>query len=411
MEWTDGPGPDPAEGHRGTLAAMITNAGESIERVPPQNLKAEVAVLGSMLLEAEAAGEVVPILRAEDFYRTAHKLLYESMVRIYDDKATVDLVLLRDELESRGHLEKVGGEDYLAEIVGSVPSAAHAEHYANIVRDHALKREIIRSAHEMVREAFEGGAEAREVLDRAESLLFQLDRDDGSKGPSRIAEVLKDTMASIDRTQQGHLTGVATGYYELDDITCGLQPGELIVAAGRPSMGKTTFALNLAEHAALEEGKAVAIFSLEMAKKQVVQNMLCSSARVNAHSVRKGILAETEWEQIAKALGPLSEAAILIDDTPALSSTQLRAKARRLKARFDIGLIIVDYLQLMEAPRAENRQQEISVISRSLKALAGSWTSRSSRSASSTGAWTPVRTTGRACPTSGSRARSSRTRT
>jgi replicative DNA helicase len=349
---------------------MITNTSDTITRVPPQNIEAEVAVLGSMLLDKDAASEVVTLLRAEDFYRTAHAVLFEAMVRVYDEKASIDLVVLRDDLSQRDQLEKVGGEDYIAYLANAVPSAANAEHYAGIVRDHALKRDIITKAHEMVKEAYESSTDAREILDHAETMLFGLNREDGTSGPSSISEVLKDTMAGIDRTQQGHLTGVPTGFFELDDITCGLQPGELVVVAGRPSMGKTTFSLNLAEYAALEENAPVAIFSLEMAKKQLVQNMLCSRARVNAHSVRKGILAEAEWNSITQTLGPLSESPIFIDDTPALTPTQLRAKARRLKARYGIKLIIADYLQLMEAPRAENRQQEISVISRSFKALA-----------------------------------------
>jgi replicative DNA helicase len=278
--------------------------------------------------------------------------------------------MLREELHQRDQLEASGGEEYLAHLINAVPSAANAEHYARIVRDHALKRAIIHCAQDMIREAHESPEDGRELLDHAESMLFTLSRDDGASGPAGIGDVLKDTIATIDRTQQGNLTGLSTGYFELDDITCGLQPSELIVIAGRPSMGKTSFALNLADHAAVDDGKAVAVFSLEMAKKQLVQNMLCSRARVNAHSVRKGSLAESEWEMITTTLGPLSEAPIFIDDTPALSATQLRAKARRLKARHDIGLIIVDYLQLMEARRAENRQQEISQISRGLKGLA-----------------------------------------
>ncbi len=348
---------------------MSTNATQSIDRVPPQNEEAEVAVLGSMLLDKEAVGEIVPIVRSEDFYRRAHVLLYEAMIGVYDDHATVDLVMLRSHLDRKGLLDEVGGDSYLAHLVNAVPSAANAEYYAKIVRDRALERAIITSAHEMIRNVHKGELEAQELLDYSESVLFQLDRDGSSAGPASIAEVLKETVASIDMTQQGQLVGCPTGFYELDDVTCGLQPGDLIVVAGRPSMGKTTFALNLCDHAAVDGKIGAAIFSLEMAKKQIVQNMLCSRARVNAHSLRKGILAENEWEQITTTLGPLSEAPIFIDDTPGVSPTQIRAKARRLKNRYDIGLIVIDYLQLMSVPKAESRQQEISIISRSLKAL------------------------------------------
>ncbi len=348
---------------------MTTNASHPFDRVPPHDEEAEVAVLGSMLLDKEAVGEVVPIVRSEDFYRSAHKILYESMIRVYDENAIVDIVMLRSDLERAGQLDEVGGDDILAHLVSAVPSAANAEYYAKIVRDRALERAIIAAAHTMIRNVHKGELSARELLDYSESILFQLDRDGSSAGPASIADVLKDTVAEIERTQQGHLTGLATGFYELDDITCGLQPGDLVVVAGRPSMGKTTFALNLCDHVAVDTGTAAVIFSLEMAKKQIVQNMLCSRARVNAHSLRKGILAESEWELITNTLGPLSEAPIYVDDTPGVSPTQIRAKARRLKNRYDIGLIVIDYLQLMSVPKAESRQQEISVISRSLKAL------------------------------------------
>ena len=348
---------------------MISSVETQDSRVPPQNVEAEVAVLGSVLLAPEAAALVIPLLRAEDFYRGEHQIVYDAIVDLYDETSTVDVILLRDALRAAGTLERVGGEEFLAYLGGAVPSAASAEHYARIVRDRALKRSILRASHEVIRAVYEGAEEAADVLDFAESTLFALDRDAQAGAPARIHDLLRETMAEIDAAGEA-VTGVATGFYDLDDKTSGLQRSELIVIAGRPSMGKTSFALNCVLHAALFERTAVAVFSLEMAKKQVVRNMLCMHARINATHVRRGILSENELQQLSHALGPLSESQIFIDDTPALSVTQLRAKARRLKSQHDIGMIVVDYLQLMEVPRAENRQQEISVISRSMKALA-----------------------------------------
>jgi replicative DNA helicase len=347
-----------------------------MDRVPPNDTEAEIAVLGSMLLDPEAAGKVVSILRPDHFYRGPHAEVYAVLTELYDANRAIDVVLLREELQRRGVLEKVGGTGFLSRIVASVPTAANAEHYAKIVRDTGLRRTLIQTVNEIEGEAYEGSMVAAELIDFAERRLFELDRRAESGEAQHIKDVLNETFQRIDamQGQSGRITGVPTGFYDLDDMTSGLQPGELVIVAGRPSMGKTTFCLNIAEHAAVAESRTVAIFSLEMSKQTLVQNLLCSRARVDAHKLRRGFLADEDWGRISQAVGKLSEAPILIDDTPGLSPLLLRAKARRLRAQHDVALIVIDYLQLMEVPQMSkgdpNRQAEISYISRSLKGLA-----------------------------------------
>lgn len=347
------------------------------DRIPPHDVEAEIAVLGSMLLDPEAAGRVVSMLRPDHFYRGPHADVYRVLTELYDANRAIDVVLLREELQRRGLLEKVGGTSFLSRVMASVPTAANAEHYAKIVKDAGTRRAIIHAANEIESEAFEGAREVGELVDYAESKLFELDHRGGEGEAVHIRDVLQETFQRIDalQGQEGRLTGVPSGFYDLDDMTSGLQKGELIVVAGRPSMGKTTFCLNLAEHAAVAESFPVAIFSLEMSKQSLVQNLLCSRARVDAHKLRRGFLADEDWGRISQALGKLSEAKIFIDDTPGLSPLLLRAKARRLKAQHDIALVVIDYLQLMEVPHMSrggdaSRQAEISYISRSIKGLA-----------------------------------------
>jgi replicative DNA helicase len=347
-----------------------------MDRVPPHDLEAEICVLGSMLLDPEAAGRVAALLKPDDFYRGPHGEVYGVLTEIYDANRAIDVVLLREELGKRGLLDKVGGTAFLTRLVQAVPSAANAEHYARIVQETALRRAIITASNQIEKEAFDGERGGRELVDFAESQFFELDKKTDGGEASHIKDILNETFRKIDamQGQEGSLTGVPTGFYDLDDMTSGLQPGELIVVAARPSMGKTTFCLNVAEHAAVAEDKAIAIFSLEMSKDNLVQNMLCSRARVDAHKLRRGFLMDEDWGRISTALGKLGDAPIFIDDTPGLSPLLLRAKARRLKAQKDVGLIIIDYLQLMEVPNRgrgdANRQAEISYISRSIKSLA-----------------------------------------
>ncbi len=365
-------------GGRGVCAPRLPGgySARSMDRVPPHDVEAEIAVLGSMLLDPEAAGRVAAILRAADFYRGPHGDVFQVLTEVYDANRAIDVVLLREELERRGLLERIGGVAFLSRLVASVPTAANAEHYARIVHEKALRRTVIGAANSIEREAYEGDRSARDLVDFAESCFFEIDKKTDGGEATHIKDILNETFRRIDALQQqeGSLTGVPTGFYDLDDMTSGLQGGELIVVAARPSMGKTTFCLNVAEHAAVAENTPVAIFSLEMSKDALVQNMLCSRARVDALKLRRGFLRDEDWGRISQALGKLGEAKIYIDDTPGLSPLLLRAKARRLRAQRGIGLIIIDYLQLMEVPSTgrgdANRQAEISYISRSIKSLA-----------------------------------------
>ncbi|MBI1853475.1 MAG: replicative DNA helicase [Planctomycetes bacterium] len=346
--------------------------GSILDHVPPQNVEAEASLLGSILLSGDVLGDVVQKIRPEDFYKTSHRELYEILRDLYDNHQAIDLVIVKNELERRSQLAKLGGVEALVQLAETVPSAANADHYAEIVREKAAVRSLIAVTTQILREAYESGYTSKDLLDRAEQLIFSCSRSDGAGETMHIGDLLKATFERIDKLQdnRGRLTGLPTGFIDLDDMTSGLQPGELVVVAGRPSMGKTSFVLNIADHAAVDEGRGVLIFSLETSKLQVAQNVLCGRARIDAHKMRKGEIGEDDWSNLTLAAGKLDEAKIFIDDTASLTPVGLKAKARRCKAKHDIGLVIVDYLQLMDAPMGENRQQEISVISRSLKALA-----------------------------------------
>lgn len=347
-------------------------AGLMLERTPPQNIEAEVGVLGSMLLDNDAVNLAVQMLRKDSFYKTPHQELFQTIVDLYDRDRAVDLVILKEELKKRSLLEKVGGIEYLMELEESVPTAANIEYYARIVQEKAVKRSLIDAAVRIQKDSYEETYDSDALLDKAESLVFEIGQKKASAPSAKLCDLLKTTFDQIEKyhDKKNKLTGLSTGYADLDDITCGLQPSELIVVAGRPSMGKTSLALNILQHAGIIENKPAVLFSLEMSANQVAQNMLCSHAKVNAHSMRRGFLKDHEWSQLSLAMGALSEGAIFIDDTPGLSILELKAKARRLKSHHDIQLIVIDYMQLMEAPKAESRQQEISVISRGLKSLA-----------------------------------------
>lgn len=347
--------------------------GLMLERTPPQNIDAEVAVLGSMLLDNDTVNLAVQMLTKESFYRTAHQELFQAIIDIYDRDRALDLVTLKEELKKRSLLEKVGGNGYLMDLEEAVPTAANIEYYARIVQEKATKRSLIDAAVRIQKDAYEETFDSDTLLDKAESLVFDIGQKRASKNPStKLSEILKPVFNQIEKhhDKKGKLTGLPTGFADLDDVTCGLQPSELIVVAGRPSMGKTSLALNILQYVGVVENKPAALFSIEMSANQIAQNMLCSCARINAHNLRRGFLKDHEWSNISLAMGTLSEGAIFIDDIPGLSILELKAKARRLKSQHDIQLIVVDYMQLMEAPRAESRQQEISIISRGLKSLA-----------------------------------------
>jgi replicative DNA helicase len=344
-----------------------------IERVPPQNNDAEMAILGSMLIEENAINEALEIITEDCFYKNAHKKIFSSIVNLFSNNKPVDLITLTEELKQSNQLDEVGGASYLTMLANAVPTAANIKHYARIAKEKSILRSLINSATQIVTKAYEPEVNVDETLDSAESMIFEISDRRIEGNFISLKEIIKDSIETIDRLyqQKAHVTGVPSGFIDFDIKTAGLQQSDLIVIAGRPSMGKSAFAISIAEYASIVEHMPVAIFSLEMSKEQLVQRLLCSHARVDVHKVRSGYFAPSDWPKLTAAAGKLSEAPIFIDDTPAITVMELRAKARRLKAHHDIKLIFVDYLQLMRSSRtSENRQQEISEISRSLKALA-----------------------------------------
>ena len=345
----------------------------TIERLPPQNLEAEMAALGSMLLDEGAILKAAELLDAGAFYKDAHRKIFATLLGLYRENVAVDLVTLTEALRTRNVLDEVGGPSYLATLTSLVPTAANAEHYCRIVKAKAILRSLIQAATQIATESYAEATEPDRLLDKAESLIFDIAAKKLKRDAIAMKDIIKSSIEMIDRLYQakGMITGIPTGFQDLDEKLAGLQPSDLIVIAGRPAMGKSAFALCIAEQIAMVQKKGVAIFSLEMSKEHLVQRLLCSHARISAHSVRAGMLSTSDWPILTKAAGKLSEAPIFVDDSPSVSILELRAKARRLKLQHNIGLVILDYLQLMEEPiRFENRQQEISMISRSLKAIA-----------------------------------------
>jgi len=348
-----------------------TAAAEKAQRVPPQSLEAEMSTLGSMALDVNCIGEIVQFLRAEHFYRHDHRLIFEALVKLYDEKRTVDLILLRDVLKEQGQLEQVGGVDYLMRLAESVPSAANAVYYAHIVRDKAVLRNLITVATEISSQAYDAQGEVAELIEQAEQKMFQVTQEKIAGHAVVMRDVMTKTFEMIDLRSGSLITGLPSGFLELDELTGGLQRGEMIVIAARPSMGKTALGLNIAEHIGADNNRAVVLFSMEMAAQALAERMLCSRGHIDSHRLRQGILSHEEYETLNNVTaGELSEAPIFIDDTPGLTPLELRAKARRLKLQHDIQLVVVDYLQLMYVPGAESRQQEVSLISRHIKALA-----------------------------------------
>lgn len=343
-----------------------------LESVPPHNLEAEMSVLGAMLLDNDSIDLVVPILNKNSFYKIAHQELFQAIINIYDRRRVVDLVLLREELKNHSLMEKVGGIEYLMELEEVVPSASNIEHYTQIVHENAIKRSLINAAVDIYRQANNPSSSTEELLNTAEKNIFDVTQGKFNNTPVRINSILSTAYEQISARgeRDNPVTGLSTGFIDLDDLTSGLQPSELIVIAARPSMGKTSLALNILSHAGVVGRKPVALFSLEMSSVQVAQNMLCSFTRVDGHRVRKGFLNEQDWSKLSFGLGTLSGAPIFIDDTPGMTILEARAKARRLKMQHDIQLLVIDYIQLMSGQRSENRQQEVSAISRGLKALA-----------------------------------------
>lgn len=342
-------------------------------RLPPQNLEAEMSVLGGVLLENEALNRALESLRPDDFYRDAHRKIFAALITLSERNEPADLVTLTSMLKERNVLEEIGGSSYLTTLVAYVPTAANIAYYCKLVKEASIARELIRVATEISSRGYEGGG-IEATLDWAEKSIFEIATKKSRQAYYSTGEIVKDSIRAIENlyNRQEAITGVPTGFKDLDDLTSGLQPSDLIIIAGRPSMGKTAFCLNLVEHAAIHSGTPTPaiIFSLEMSKEQLVQRLLCSVAHIDANRVRTGKLAHSEFPTLINAASEISTAPIYIDDTPAISILELRAKARRLKAEKNVGLIVVDYLQLMQGNNAESRQQEISEISRSLKALA-----------------------------------------
>lgn len=345
----------------------------SLEKLQPQNLEAEMAVLGSMLIDEEAVSVAAEMLNKDSFYKDSHKKIFEVIIELYNANKAVDLITVTDELKRKMLLDEVGGLSFLTSLANSVPTTANISHYVRIVKEKSILRILINNATKIVSLCYESDGDIDEVVDEAEKLVFEVSDKKHQGTYLHLKEIIKESIETIDRLYQrkAHVTGVPTGFIDFDEKTAGLQSSDLIIVAGRPSMGKSAFVLGIAEYVGVVEKIPVAIFSPEMSKEQLVQRMLCAHAKVDAHKVRTGYLATSDWPRLTAAAGKLSEAPIFIDDTPAISVMELRAKARRLKAHHQIKLIILDYLQLMRGlGSAESRQQEISEISRSLKALA-----------------------------------------
>ncbi len=342
-------------------------------KIPPHNLEAERAVLGAILLEPQIIPRAIELLQAEEFYKDAHRKIYAAMVRLFDRSEPADALTVAEELRRAGELEEVGGQAALATLMEEATVATQFVAYAQIVRDKAQLRELIRVAREITEHGFDESEDVRALIDRAEQMVFRISERRLQRSALPVRDILTRTIEHIETLyrRKEHVTGVPTGFRELDRLTAGFQRADFIIVAGRPSMGKTAFALNIAQEAAVTEGRPVLIFSLEMSKEQLVQRLLCAEARVDSHRVRTGYLEPSDWKRIGVAAGRLADAPLYIDDTANLSVLEARAKARRIRAEHGLQLVVIDYLQLMQGRwRAENRQQEISEISRSLKALA-----------------------------------------
>ena len=343
------------------------------EKTLPHNLEAERTVLGAVLVDNAAFSSAAEVLTREDFYRESHRRIFEAMAVLAERSQPIDLVTLKNELTRGGALEAAGGAAYLGSLLDGVPRITNVEHWSRIIKERAVLRNLIHASNRIVQSCFEGEDEAAVLLDRAEKAIFDIAERRIRQGFVGIREIVKESFRTIDQLSQSKemVTGLPTGFVDIDEMTSGLQKGELVIVAARPAMGKTSFCLNVAQHASMRAGETVGIFSLEMSKEQLVLRMLCSDARVDAHKLRTGRLQEKDWARLAKAYADLSASKVFIDDSSTLSPLEMRAKCRRLRAEHGLGLVIVDYLQLVTSTgRVENRQQEISAISRSLKGLA-----------------------------------------
>ena len=343
-------------------------------RVPPHDEDAEQAVLGSMLTDNDAVMAAVEVLKEDAFYREDNKIIYQAILNLYSKSEPIDIITLKDELESMGKFEQVGGFEYLASLPDKVPTTANVQKYIKIVEEKSVLRNLIKTANEIIELGYNPTEDVEDIMDGAEKKIFDIMQSKNTKSYTPIKDVLVESFTNLEKlyNQKQHVTGVPTQFYDLDDKTAGLHGSELILVAARPAMGKTAFALNIATNAALRANVPVAIFSLEMSKDQLVNRMLCSEAMVDSNKVRTGKLDEEDWTKLAEAIGPLSEAGVYIDDTPGISVMEIRTKCRKLKMEKNIGLVVIDYLQLISGSNKRNgsREQEISEISRALKVLA-----------------------------------------
>ncbi len=361
---TSGPGPS---------AYVPNKAGGdgSAQRVPPHSIEAEACVLGSMVLHGDCIDVVIQILQPDFFYRPAHQTIFEILVDMRNDRKPIDLVSLPEELSRRKQLESLGGIDYLVALVEGVPDAANAEYYSKIVRDKALLRSLIVAGTEMIHEAYETHEDTPAVLDQAEQRIFQIASQQIGEEAVELRGLLEQTFEALEANQGQLITGLSSGYNQLDEMTSGFQNGDMIILAARPSMGKTALLLNMAEYMSITDKRPVAIFSMEMSKEQLAQRILASHARFDLRRMRKGTISPGDWTHLQVAAGDLEQAPILIDDSALLTILQMRAKARRLKAAYDIQCLFVDYLQLMTySGKARARHEQITEISRGIKALA-----------------------------------------
>jgi replicative DNA helicase len=351
----------------------MNEADFSSHKLPPQHIEAEQSILGGILIENEAINRVTEILDADDFYRDTHRKIFNALINLSERDEPADLITLTNELRKIDQLDSIGGASYLASLIDSVPTAANIQYYARIVKEKAILRKLIQTSTEIITQSYEDRGDVEGFLDEAERAIFDISEKRVRPSFYPIREIVKESFVTIEKLfkKKEAVTGVPSGFKELDRMTAGFQPSDLIIIAGRPSMGKTAFCLDVVEYAAIYNKIPAAIFSLEMSKEQLVIRMLCSQAHVEGTRLRTGYLNESDWPKLTIAAGSLSESPIYIDDTAALSVLELRAKARRLKSDHGLGMVIVDYLQLMKGrSRVESRQQEISEISRSLKALA-----------------------------------------
>ena len=346
---------------------MDNSLARQFERLPPHSIEAEMCLLASMMLDKEMVGQVVQIVDRDSYYQTDHQIIFDVLVKLYEQNRPIDAIILREELAKRQLLEEVGGVPYLAQILNSVPSAAHGAHYATIVREKSLLRQLIAASNEILRDAYAPHEQADLVLDKAEKRIFEIAEKKVSGAMVPLEEVLHEVFETIESRGQ---RGVPTGFLDLDEMLNGLQNGEMIILAARPSMGKTALATNIVEHIAADEMMPCALFSLEMSKQQLAQRMLCSRGEIDAHKLRKGMLSSEEYTKLASTVGTLAKAPIWVDDSPGLTILDLRSKARRLKMQHDIKCVMIDYMQLMDNPGPESRQQQISEISRGIKSVA-----------------------------------------